>query len=143
MHTRLFLPAPLAGGRPRRWLFALLISGLVAVGCARVPTREGQVTSPAPGMEQVEIEAVSFGFIPNRIRVRAGAKLKIRVQNTSIIGHNLTILSADGKVVRAADIEGGKSLDLSVHFPRKGTYPIYCDKFLHQLFGMEGTIEAY
>ncbi len=99
--------------------------------------------SVAPVKEQVKIEAVSFGFIPNRIRVRAGTKLKIHLRNTSNIGHNLTILSPAGKVVRATDLESGKSLDLSVHFPRKGTYPIYCDKFLHRPFGMEGIIEVY
>lgn len=112
---------------------------LMAIGCAQ----QVQVTSVAPGKEQVKIEAVSFGFTPNRIRVRAGTKLKIRFRNNSIIGHNLTILSPAGKVVRATDLESGKSLDLSVHFPRKGTYTIYCDKFLHRPFGMGGTIEVY
>ncbi len=131
------------GGQACGWLVVLLISGWVAAGCAGVPTREGQVTSAAPGKEQVKIEAVSFAFNPNRIKVKAGTKLNIRFRNTSIIGHNLTILSPAGKVVRATDLESGKSLDLSVHFPRKGTYPIYCDKFLHGPFGMEGIIEVY
>ncbi len=140
MHPRLSSQsASHRGGQACWWLCALLISGWGAVGCAQ----QVQVTSVAPGKEQVKIEAVSFGFIPNRIRVRAGTKLKIRLRNTSIIGHNLTILSPAGKVVRATDLESGKSLDLSVHFPRKGTYTIYCDKFLHRPFGMGGTIEVY
>ena len=140
MHPRLSSQsASRRGGQTCWWLCALLISGWGAVGCAQ----QVQVTSVAPGKEQVKIEAVSFGFIPNRIRVRAGTKLKIHLRNTSNIGHNLTILSPAGKVVRATDLESGKSLDLSVHFPRKGTYPIYCDKFLHRPFGMEGIIEVY
>ena len=144
MHPRFSSqPASLRGGQACGWLIVLLISGWVAAGCARVPTQEREVASAAPGKEQVKIEAVSFGFIPNRIRVKAGTKLKIRLRNTSIIGHNLTILSPAGKVARATDLESGKSLDLSVHFPRKGTYTIYCDKFLHRPFGMEGIIEVY
>ncbi len=135
-------PGSLGRGRARRWLAALLVSGWVAAGCARTPAREGRAAGPAPGMNQVEIEAESFGFIPDRIRVKAGATLKIRVRNTSFIGHNLTILSPDGKVVKAVDLESGKPVEFSVRFPRKGVYTIYCDRFLHRTFGMKGAIEA-
>ncbi|MFQ5894368.1 MAG: cupredoxin domain-containing protein [Nitrospinota bacterium] len=137
-HRRRRPPSPHWGGR----LALLLALGTLAAGCARAPVREVEARAAGKRVQGVSVEAENFDFVPNRIRAKAGAELKLRVRNTSFIGHNLTVLLPDGRVAGSVDIDSGKSAELSVRLPRAGSYVIYCDKFLHRTFGMEGVIEV-
>ena len=118
------------------------VASLLVAGCLGVPVREGRGRSVGPGVEEVNVEAVSFGFVPNQIRVRAGREVRLRVRNTSFVKHNFTLLSPDGKVVKEVDIEGGGAAVVSFRAPSAGRYTIYCDRFLHRKMGMEGFIEV-
>ena len=148
MHQKVsfWFASPLGRGqvdeRSSRWVFVLLLLGSLAAGCARAPVQEGRAKSAGPGVEQIALEAVSFGFIPNRIRVSAGADLRLRVKNTSAIEHNLTVLLPDGKVAKAVDVGSGEAAEFSFRTPAPGRYVIYCNKFLHRGLGMKGVVEA-
>lgn len=131
-------------GRGPKWVgpLALGLACLLAAGCARVGVQEGLGKPAGPGVQEVALEAVSFGFIPNRIRVRAGDEIRLRVRNTSRIGHNLTILRPNGRKAKSVDLPARETVEVSFRARRRGRYAIYCDRFLHQPLGMEGVIDA-
>ena len=128
----------------RDWLrgWVLGAAALLAAGCAAAPVQEGRALPAGPGSARAEVEAVRFGFLPGRILVRAGTNLRMRVRNTSFIAHNLTVLLPDGRMAKSVDVEGGKTAEFGFRVPQAGRYTIYCDKFLHRTFGMEGVIVA-
>ena len=115
---------------------------LIVVGCASVATIEGRAQQVRAGEEVIGVEAVSFGFRPNRIFASAGSRLQFKVKNSSSIPHNLTVKAPDGKLMLSMDLPAGKTRQRPSDLQTAGEYVIYCDKPGHQAFGMKGVVVA-
>ncbi len=117
---------------------ALLIIGLLA-GCAG----GGKMQSPAPmssGGSIITIEAGSYKFSPNEIRLDKPGLLAIEVKNVSSSVHNFTLKDPQGKTLENIDLRPRGSAIVNVELGQPGDYRFYCNKFLHSSFGMKGRI---
>lgn len=112
----------------------------VLAGCAG---KQAVYLVPAAVSEKiVPLVATSFDFEPGVIRARQGDVLVLRVENQAGMEHNLTALDPDGKRVLDVVLPVGAVTVARLPLKRVGTYPFYCDKLLHSIFGMKGKIEA-
>jgi len=107
-------------------------------GCASTPT--SYAVPGGPGEKVVSIEASSFAFTPNRITAPAGSQLLLTVKNSAGIDHNLTIEDAADKHLLELALPAGATVSAGIRLDRKGEYRIYCNKPLHQTFGMKGVL---
>lgn len=122
-----------------RSLVLVVLLGVAGCAAARV---EG-VARPLPaGGQGVTIELTSFSFRPNVVTFEAGQPLTVSATSDSMIGHNLTILSPAGQVVKRVDVPARQTVAFEVRLPGPGRYVFYCDRPLHRPLGMEGVLVA-
>jgi plastocyanin len=117
----------------------------------------GVVASPTPeaGIRTIRIEAGDQGqpeldsfFDPSILTIQAGEKVRVEVQNTGSISHNLRIAGIDGQYQTDDDfvsepmiITPGEAGTLDVQIDTPGTYAIRCDSYPQVHFGSL-TVEA-
>jgi plastocyanin len=119
---------------------ALALSGCSS-GVGR-PVREVVAVPGTDGVQRVEITAHSFYFDPNRVVVKAGVPVELRVKNGAFfVPHNLSCMAP------AASIQLDEGLGLfgdSEHAQitptTPGEYPFFCRVDSHGKKGMTGTI---
>jgi len=128
-----------------RRLAILCWIGLVAISCSSgvgKPVRELKVVPAADGVQRFQVTAHSFWFEPNRIVVKAGVPVEMKIKNGGpFIPHNLTCVAPQA----AIQVDAGLGLfwdGETAHFTPStpGEYPFFCDKDGHSKKGMTGTI---
>ena len=103
----------------------------------------------------VEIALDEYAFRPERITLRAGEPVRLRLVNAGARAHDFTAPAffaaaatrpgdAGGPALRAAggsvDVPAGGVREVAVLPLAPGTYPLDCDTPLHGMFGMTGEI---
>ena len=95
---------------------------------------------PGAGEKVIEVKASSFRFDPNVIQAHQGDRLVLLIHNTAGIAHNFTLKDPAGKVLFSKDLPASETVRLEVSLSQAGDYPFYCDKPLHEAFGMKGRL---
>jgi plastocyanin len=122
----------------KKSVFVILVVIAAIAGCAG---RTVQTAAPmSSGGSMIAIEARSFKFTPNEIRVEKTGLLAIEIKNGSASVHNFTLKDPRGKVLKNRDISPGGSVIVNVELPDPGVYKFYCDKHFHSTLGMKGII---
>jgi len=122
----------------KKSVFVILVVIAAIAGCAG---RTVQTAAPmSSGGSMIAIEARSFKFSPNEIRVEKTGLLAIEIKNGSGSVHNFTLKDPRGKVLKNKDISPGGSVILNVELPDPGVYKFYCGKHFHSTLGMNGII---
>jgi uncharacterized cupredoxin-like copper-binding protein len=110
------------------------------IGCA---TQQNPVAVTASeGQKGVLVEASSFEFRPNIIKVNGPGTLSLDIKNVAGVEHNFTVKNPEGEIIKRVNLPEGKTVAVEIVLSRPGTYPFYCDKPLHASFGMKGEIEV-
>jgi uncharacterized cupredoxin-like copper-binding protein len=126
--------------RNRNLIAGGLLFCIILIGCA---TQKNPVAVTASeGQKGVFIEASSFEFRPNIIKVNGPGTLSLDLKNVASIEHNFTLKNPEGEIIKSVNLPEGKTVTIEIALPRSGTYPFYCDKPLHASFGMKGEIEV-
>jgi plastocyanin len=133
-------------------LTAILLSVLFLIPALAGGAEEKifRATVDSDGVQRVEVVGGSYFFNPNRIVVKAGVPVELKVRKESgFVPHNIVATSPE------AGIEFDESLATEAKTIRltptkPGKYPFYCSKKVPLLFflpshrekGMEGVIEV-
>ncbi len=148
-------PAPLS---KRRFVttatrLATLLLAVTLAGCAG---KTAPVATPAVSTgsttETVTVALTNFAFTPDRITLRAGVPVRLRLVNQSTGDHDFSAsgffaassFSAgstappDGKV----EVAPQQTVEFALTPRVAGSYPVECTHFLHSLFGMTATIDV-
>lgn len=94
----------------------------------------------------IEIKLDSYTINPDRITVKAGQPVTLKVKNeASFIPHNLVIKAPQAGVEVKVDVSAGKSGEVSFTPTQPGTYEMVCDKQppigkSHKQKGMHGVL---
>ena len=111
------------------------------------------VSAPALSQEapsRVEVILADFSFAPETIRLNAGHKVTLHLENRGSGGHNFAapqffaaaVVDPVSKThVRKGKVEvkKGEAIDI-ILTPVAGDYRLKCTHFLHSGFGMKGKI---
>jgi plastocyanin len=97
----------------------------------------------------VPITLYSYGYTPAPIVLRAGQPVTLQLVNRSGSGHSFKApkFFASARMLGGAvhdgeiDLKGGQSASVTL-VPAAGTYPLYCDHFMHDSLGMHSTIDV-
>ena len=123
---------------------SLLILVLFCVACGGTSGLDRaeiskQATVDSDGVQRIDVDMHSYYFDPNKIVVKAGTPVEIRIHNCShIVPHNLTISSPDINV--SDDKWGWGSGHLRFTPTKAGEYRFFCKKDHHEKKGMAGTL---
>jgi uncharacterized cupredoxin-like copper-binding protein len=132
----------------------IIVIFLVAVGgcSAHPPTSSGLTTAAVSGEAAVTVLLSSFAFDPERIRLKAGEPVRLRLVSESGGGHNFSAPAffAESSFLPGSSAPAGGEIEVGPHqkvevslVPRQpGTYPLTCTHSLHDLFGMTGSIDV-
>jgi nitrosocyanin len=98
----------------------------------------GEAAAPASdedaAVKTFTVEAKSFSFTPNEIRVKKGDRVKIVLKNTGGM-HDFVI---DELGVRTKVIKGGEEDTVEFTADQAGTFEFYCSVMNHRAMGMVG-----
>ena len=122
----------------KKSVFIILAVIAAIAGCAGTKVKTAEPMSGGGSM--IAIEARSYKFSPNEIRVEKTGLLAIEIKNAAGSVHNFTLKDPRGKVLKNRDISPGGSVILNVELPDPGVYEFYCDKHFHSTLGMKGRI---
>ena len=126
----------------KRLVEAMLLLGLLAiVACARLGAPV-TAKSPEEGKRLIHLEASSFKFKPNNIRVPEPGPLTLAVENISDAEHNITIKNPKGHVLKSVNLPPKKKISVTLDLTDPGKYEFYCDKPFHDTLGMKGQIQV-
>jgi uncharacterized cupredoxin-like copper-binding protein len=126
--------------RTRGLIVVGVLFSIFLIGCA---TQQNPVAVTAPEKQKgVLIEAKSFEFRPNIIKVNGPGPLSLDIKNVGSIEHNFTLKNPAGEIITSVSLPEGKTVTVEIVLPRSGMYPFYCDKPFHASFGMKGEIEV-
>ncbi len=131
---------------------------LLALGACAAPPPLAERQSAAVDWSRAPVVGISldeYAFRPERITLRAGEPVRLRLTNAGARRHDFTAPAffaaaatrpgdAAGAALRAAggsvDVPAGEAREVDVLPLAAGTYPLDCDKPLHGMFGMTGEI---
>lgn len=137
---------------------ALMLLGLAACAAPPPPAEPGADRAAAADWSRtrlVEVTLDEYAFKPERITLRAGEPVRLRLANAGARAHDFTATAffaaaatrpgdAAGPALRAAggsvDVPAGEAREVALLPLAPGTYPLDCDKPLHGMFGMTGEI---
>lgn len=94
----------------------------------------------------IEIKLNSYTITPDRITVKAGQPVTLKVKNeASFIPHNLIIKAPQAGIEVKVDVSAGKTGEVSFTPTQAGTYEMVCDKQppigkSHKEKGMHGVL---
>jgi uncharacterized cupredoxin-like copper-binding protein len=86
----------------------------------------------------VEMQASSFSFVPNNLKVYTGNDLVFKIRNLSDTNHNFTITGPEGEIIKDVALPANEMTEVKVNFMKSGTYQFYCNKPFHNTLGMKG-----
>ncbi len=121
---------------------SIFLVGLMAmVGCARLgdPVTVGSMEK---GKSVIQMEASSFKFNPDNLKIPKPGPVTLSVENISDIEHNFTIKNPKGQVMKSVDLPPEKKTMFTFDLPEPGKYEFYCDIDLHASLGMKGQIQV-
>ena len=117
----------------------------LAAGCSsglKRPVREVTAVVGADSVQHVRVVAHSFWFEPNRIVVKAGKPVELRIKNAAfMVPHNLTCIAPEAGVEISQDLgmfRGAKTVRFTPTAP--GEYHFSCHVGSHAKKGMTGTL---
>ncbi|MHC1728854.1 MAG: cupredoxin domain-containing protein [Syntrophobacteraceae bacterium] len=116
----------------------LLFCSIAMAGCAG-----GKAQTAAPmssGGSLISIEAGSYKFSPNTIRVEKTGTVALEIKNISGSGQNFTLKDPRGKLITSIDIRSGATFISNVELTERGTYEFSSNKKLKAGLGMKGRI---
>ena len=112
-------------------------------GCSsglKKPVHEVTATS-TDSLQHVTIKAHTYWYDPNRVVLKAGKEVELKVKNGSmIVPHNLTCFEKDAGIEVSANVGmfwGGKTVRFTPTQP--GEYEFFCHVDSHSKHGMKGT----
>jgi plastocyanin len=130
----------------RRLKFLVLLA-VFPVICFAQEKRVFEATVDEDGVQRVEVVAGSYYFDPDRIIVKRGVPVELKVRKEAgLVPHNIVIDEREtGPNLRESLSSEPKSITFTP--AEEGEYPFYCDKKLlffksHRAKGMEGVIEV-
>jgi len=88
----------------------------------------------------VEMQASSFSFEPNNLKVYTGNVLVFKIRNLSDTSHNFTITGPEGEIMKNVALPANEMIEVKVNFMKSGTYRFYCNKPFHSTLGMKGQV---
>jgi plastocyanin len=97
---------------------------------------ETGILDPATNVRMITIEAGSFYFEPNVIRVKKGEKVKL-VLNSVDMMHDFTV---DELEIKAPVTKSGESSTVEFTATTAGTFEYYCSVGQHRTNGQVGTL---
>lgn len=119
-------------------------TGALAATPARVPARTSAQGQP------VNIVLSDFAFTPSALQLRQGQAYQLRLINRGSGGHNFSapqffaasqVNPDDRGLVAGGKVELGKGESRTIRLvPAAGRYRVTCTHFLHEGFGMVGSI---
>jgi plastocyanin len=89
-----------------------------------------------PGARTIDVDATTFSFDPEFIRIDAGEDVTIRLHSDDVF-HDFVI---DGRVGHVVGVDGGDTAKGGIRIREAGSYAFYCSVTGHRSAGMEGTI---
>ena len=108
--------------------------------------------APAQNPAVVEVHLSNFKFTPQAIVLDHGQSYVLKIIDESSGGHNFTaksffaaanvtprdraLIGAKGNV----EVSGGEAREIHFVAPAAGSYDVKCTHFLHESFGMKGSI---
>lgn len=113
---------------------ALLVAVMALAGCAggsATPT-----PAPTPSPVALSLETSEFAFTPSSLTIKAGVDTPIRLVNTGVVEHDLTIEALSVKI----PVKVGGTADSVIVAPKAGTYDFHCSIPGHKEAGMVGTL---
>jgi plastocyanin len=122
----------------KKSVFAILVVIAAIAGCAGRTVKTAEPMSSGGSM--IAIEARSYRFSPNEIRVEKPGLLAIEIKNASASVHNFTLKDPRGNVLKNRDISSGGTVIVNIELPDPGVYEFYCNKHFHTTLGMKGRI---
>jgi len=132
-------------------LFCCIILALVSHAGAQQGGKgvveEVVATVDADGVQRVEVVAGSYFFKPNRIIVKVGVPLELKLSKESGMAPHDFVLKAPDAGLDISENLDTKGKTITVTPTRAGTYPFHCSKKLlfftsHRDRGMEGVLEV-
>ncbi|HXS09482.1 MAG TPA: cupredoxin domain-containing protein [Candidatus Krumholzibacteria bacterium] len=123
-----------------KW-FAPLLMIVLACGSSGLNRAEisKQATVDADGVQRIDVDMHSYYFEPNKIIVKAGTPVEIKLHNCShVVPHNFTISSGD--IVASDDKWGWGTGHVRFTPTKPGEYHFFCKKDSHEKKGMTGTL---
>ena len=114
---------------------------LLTTLCATAQAAEPQATP-----QVIEVKLDSYTIKPDKITVKAGQPVTLKVKNeASFIPHNLIIKAPQAGVEVKVDVGAGKSGEVSFTPTQPGSYEMICDKSppigkSHKAKGMHGLL---
>jgi len=152
-----YLLRPTGAAHPMRWKKFVRITGLLLVAllvaCSGKPRGTTQQVATQTGEgETITVQLSSFSFAPERIRLKAGVPIRLRLVNESDGEHNFSAPTffAASSIQPGSSIPSNGTVEVASHQTVEialvpGTpaaYPLECTHFLHSVFGMNGTVEV-
>lgn len=125
----------------RYFLFYIVLLCMIATlieGCGGLQNQ--LIPSAGPTEFVVEMQASSFSFEPNNLKVYTGDVLVFRIKNLSDISHNFTITGPEGEIIKDVALPANEMTEVKVNFMKSGTYRFYCNKLFHGTLGMKGQV---
>lgn len=136
---------------------AVLAAGCSSGGGAPVATAPVETAPPAnvawDRAQPLEVVLDDYSFTPSQLVLRANQPYVLHLRNASGSRHTFTApdffrtvalgpgaASAQVPAAGSVSVAAGETASLDVLPLRPGTYPLSCDRPLHALFGMTGTI---
>jgi len=125
-----------------RWTVAfltVLAAGVLLVACGGGGGEKSGDGGSGAKAQTIEVALKDNVFEPKTFTVSAGQTVTFNLKNGGANLHNMHVLSddVDPKNAMLTPFEGGKTSQLVVKFPKKGTFKFQCD--LHTP-DMAGTI---
>lgn len=89
-----------------------------------------------PDAPTIEVEASEFGFRPDRVEIRAGEAVNLRLTNTGNLPHDLSVPDLGFRLVANA----GETATGRLEVDQPGEYQFLCTVPGHAQAGMVGTL---
>ncbi len=109
------------------------------------------IVSPAllgADANEIELKLGSYYIKPDKITVKAGQPVTLKIVNEStIVPHNLVIVAPEAGIDVRVEVRGGKTASASFTPGKAGIYQMFCDKKLlfmasHKEKGMKAVLEV-
>lgn len=107
-----------------------------SIGSQPSPVVVATSTPDAAGVKTFTVDAKSFSFSPNEIRVKKGDKVKIVMNNTGGF-HDWVVDEFNARTER---VTGPATASVEFTADKAGTFEFYCSVGEHRQMGMKGNL---